>query len=95
MIVRQNRLLKLQISRKSLQNEIEILQNTKKEDSVYFVHSFYVLSKHEENTLASCNYAGKDLCAVINNENIYGCQFHPEKSGTVGIGILDFFCNEL
>jgi imidazole glycerol-phosphate synthase subunit HisH len=72
-----------------------ILQNTKKEDSVYFVHSFYVLPKHEENTLASCNYAGKDLCAVINNENIYGCQFHPEKSGTVGIGILDFFCNEL
>ena len=72
-----------------------ILQNTEKGESVYFVHSFYAVPKNEENTLASCKYAGKDLCAVINNENIYGCQFHPEKSGAVGIGILEFFCNEL
>jgi imidazole glycerol-phosphate synthase subunit HisH len=72
-----------------------ILHNTTKEDSVYFVHSFFALPENEENTLASCNYAGKDFCAVINKDNIYGCQFHPEKSGMVGIGILDIFCNEL
>jgi len=72
-----------------------ILQNTSSEDSVYFVHSFFALPENEEYILASCTYAGKDFCAVINNENIYGCQFHPEKSGTVGINILDMFCNEL
>ena len=72
-----------------------ILQNTSKEDAVYFVHSFFALPENEENALASCTYAGKDFCAVIGNENIYGCQFHPEKSGTVGIGILDVFCNDL
>ena len=72
-----------------------ILQNTSKEDSVYFVHSFFALPENEEYNLASCSYAGKDFCAVINNENIYGCQFHPEKSGPVGLHILDVFCNEL
>lgn len=79
--------------RKSWQNTI--LQNTKKGENVYFVHSFYAIPEKKEHILATCSYAGKDLCAVINNENIYGCQFHPEKSGTVGISILDTFCNEL
>jgi len=72
-----------------------ILHNTVKEDSVYFVHSFFAVPNKNEHTLASCNYAGRDLCAVINNENIYGCQFHPEKSGEVGIDILNSFCHEL
>mgnify|MGYP006083397951 CR=1 FL=1 len=72
-----------------------ILQNTKKGECVYFVHSFYAIPKKEEHVLATCSYAGKDLCAVVNNENIYGCQFHPEKSGAFGISILGTFCNEL
>lgn len=72
-----------------------ILGNAQNEDSVYFVHSFFAVPENEENTLAVCSYAENDLCAVINHKNIYGCQFHPEKSGEVGIGILNYFCNEL
>jgi imidazole glycerol-phosphate synthase subunit HisH len=72
-----------------------ILKNTEEGGFVYFVHSYFALPDNEENILATCNYAGIDMCAVINNNNIYGCQFHPEKSGAVGISILNTFCNEL
>jgi len=72
-----------------------ILNNVCLEESVYFVHSFYTQPENDKNILATCNYGGLDLCAVIKHENIYGCQFHPEKSGTVGLSILDYFCNHL
>ena len=68
-----------------------ILQKTSVEDTVYFVHSFFVLPENEEHNLASCTYAGKDFCAVINYKNIYGCQFHPERSSALGSKIIQNF----
>ncbi len=58
-------------------------------DCVYFVHSFYAVDC-EESLIATTEY-GKDLTAAVGKGNIYGCQFHPEKSGSVGLKILKAF----
>ncbi len=59
-------------------------------DCVYFVHSFYG-AQCEKNVIATAEY-GAELTAAVQKGNIYGCQFHPEKSGKVGLAILRAFC---
>ncbi len=54
----------------------------------YFVHSYLALTKKEEDTLAYCEYFDVKVPAVLNHENIIGCQFHPEKSGKNGLKFL-------
>ena len=58
-------------------------------DYVYFVHSYYA-ADCDEAVLATTEY-GADLTAAAANGNVYGCQFHPEKSGKVGMKILKAF----
>ena len=60
------------------------------DDCVYFVHSFYATGC-EDSLLATTEY-GKEITAAVAKGNVYGCQFHPEKSGKVGLGILRAFC---
>lgn len=60
-----------------------------KSDYVYFVHSYYA-SDCENNLCAYTNY-GKPITAAVCKDNIFGCQFHPEKSGECGLGILKAF----
>ena len=57
---------------------------------VYFVHSYYLSAKHEEDVAAATFYSTK-IHASVEHENIFACQFHPEKSGEVGLKILDNF----
>ena len=59
-------------------------------DCVYFVHSYYAAGC-ESNTIATTEY-GADLTAAIALENVCGVQFHPEKSGGLGLTILKNFC---
>lgn len=59
-------------------------------DCVYFVHSFY--AENCESSLIAVTEYGKTITAAVQNGNIYGCQFHPEKSGKVGLNILKAFC---
>ncbi len=59
-------------------------------DCVYFVHSFYG-ADCDESVIASAEY-GANLTASVQNGNVFGCQFHPEKSGKVGLNILRAFC---
>ena len=59
-------------------------------DFVYFVHSFYG-AKCADSTIATAEY-GADLTAAVADKNVCGCQFHPEKSGDVGLRILKAFC---
>ena len=58
-------------------------------DFVYFVHSFYAEGVGDA-LLATSEY-GKELTAAVAKDNVYGCQFHPEKSGEVGLNILRGF----
>ena len=59
-------------------------------DFVYFVHSFYG-AKCEDSVIATTEY-GASLTAAVANKNVFGCQFHPEKSGEIGLKILKAFC---
>ena len=72
--------------------ENELFRYIKNGDFVYFVHSFYATSC-DEAVIATSEY-GAPLTAAVANKNIYGCQFHPEKSGNVGLKILKAFCEE-
>ena len=61
-------------------------------DFVYFVHSYYA-ADCEESVIANAEYGAK-LTAAVQNGNVYGCQFHPEKSGKTGLAILRAFCEK-
>lgn len=67
-----------------------ILKYLNEGDCVYFVHSYYA-DDCAENVIATAEY-DKELTAAVANGNIFGCQFHPEKSGEVGLKILRAFC---
>ncbi len=62
----------------------------KEGDCVYFVHSYYA-TDCEDSVIATAEY-GEELTAAVMQGNIMGCQFHPEKSGDVGLNILRAFC---
>ena len=66
-----------------------IFKYTKSGDFVYFVHSYYA-TDCEESVIADTEY-GAPLTAAVQNKNVFGCQFHPEKSGEVGLRILKAF----
>lgn len=59
------------------------------EPYVYFVHGYAAMV--DQHTLASCNYGG-EFSAMVNKENFYGMQFHPEKSSMIGMQLLKNFC---
>ena len=61
-------------------------------ECVYFVHSYYARGC-EDGVIAVTEY-GAPLTAAVQKGNVYGCQFHPEKSGKVGMNILRAFCEE-
>ena len=57
---------------------------------VYFVHSYF--AQGCEDSLAAVTEYGIPITAAVEKENVFGCQFHPEKSGSAGLAILDRFC---
>ena len=69
--------------------ESKLFATTKEGEHVYFVHSFY--ADGCEDSLAATSEYGIPITAAVEKGNIFGCQFHPEKSGTVGLGILRAF----
>ena len=68
----------------------DLFKYIKDGDCVYFVHSFYG-ANCKESVIATTEY-GAELTASVQKGNVYGCQFHPEKSGDVGLKILKAFC---
>jgi glutamine amidotransferase len=68
-----------------------IFANTAPGSAAYLVHSFTAVPTDSRHRLADCHYNGRLISAAIRAGNVYGCQFHPEKSGTVGLQILDGF----
>lgn len=67
-----------------------LFSGIREEDYVYFVHSFYASGC--EDSLAAVTDHGMPITAVVAKDNVFGCQFHPEKSGPVGLAILKAFC---
>ena len=73
-----------------IQKEYPLMQYCKDGDFVYFVHSYFA-TDCADSVLAVTDY-GKELTAAVAKDNVMGCQFHPEKSGDVGLNILRAFC---
>jgi imidazole glycerol-phosphate synthase subunit HisH len=67
------------------------LENTEPDTFVYLVHSFALLPARESDRLADCHYGGHRICAAIGRGNVFGTQFHPEKSGPAGLAMLAAF----
>ena len=59
---------------------------------VYFVHSYYLSDANEEDIISKTEYAGTTYGSAVRKGNLYACQFHPEKSGEVGLAILNNLC---
>jgi imidazole glycerol-phosphate synthase subunit HisH len=68
-----------------------VLEQIRPGSFVYFVHSFAPKPENPENLLAVCNYAGNTVGAAVRKGKVFGTQFHPEKSSSVGLKILQKF----
>ncbi len=66
-----------------------MLKYTKEGDYVYYVHSFY--AKNCDDSLVAYSEYGTNVPGLVNSKNVYGAQFHPEKSGNVGLDMLRAF----
>ena len=73
-----------------LQNNGRLFQNLEGSPFVYFVHSYYLKAREEAIVKATIDYS-THIHASVEKDNIFACQFHPEKSGTVGLQILSNF----
>ena len=73
-----------------LQNGGRLFEGIREGAFVYFVHSYYVRAEEREIVKASCSYTA-DADAAVEKGNLFACQFHPEKSGSVGLSILQNF----
>ena len=78
-------------------NSLKISENARlfeglgDEPYVYFVHSYYLKADDESMVAATAEYGGTLIHASVQKDNVYACQFHPEKSGSVGLQILKNF----
>ncbi|MBQ0004319.1 MAG: imidazole glycerol phosphate synthase subunit HisH [Clostridiales bacterium] len=70
--------------------ECPLQKYIKEGDCVYFVHSYYATDC--DYAIAATTEYGADITAMVNDGNVYGTQFHPEKSGETGLAILRAFC---
>ena len=82
----------IQWNKVTIQNESKLMSNLNREEFFYFLHSFYV----NKDTIDACNigttnYAEQEYVSLIEKDNIFGTQFHPEKSGQTGLNLLQNF----
>jgi len=68
-----------------------ILNSIKDGEDMYFVHSYYVKPANEEDVLSTTVYSQFEYCSTVKHQNIYGCQYHPEKSAETGLKIIKNF----
>lgn len=76
----------------NLKHDNSIFKGIHENSYVYFVHSYYLTAQNSKDVAATCKY-GIEFDAAVSNGNIVGTQFHPEKSGDVGLNILRNFAS--
>ena len=74
------------------QNEGRLFANLPQDSYVYFVHSYYLQAEEESIVKATTDYS-TCIHASVEKDNVFACQFHPEKSSDVGLTILKNFCS--
>lgn len=71
-----------------------LLEDTQRGTNVYFVHSLFPVVENKEHLIATTIHGNQEVCAVVKRNNITGCQFHPEKSGVLGLKMIAKFCEQ-
>ena len=79
------------LSRNNIDRNDSVLNQIKENDYCYFAHSYFAIPKNKNNILANSYYGDFQFCSAVKKNNITGCQFHPEKSGEVGLKIIKNF----
>lgn len=74
-----------------IQKGARLFQGIPQQSYMYFVHSYYLQAAHSEDVAAKTDYI-VPIHASVEHGNIFACQFHPEKSGEIGLQILKNFC---
>ncbi len=74
------------------ENESLLFEGIPEASYMYFVHSYYLIAEDFSDVTATTEY-GTTLQVSVHRNNVYGCQFHPEKSGDIGLKLLRNFCN--
>ena len=69
----------------------KLLNNIKTNEEFYFVHSYQFLTKNKENIIGKTNFNSREIIAIVQNNKVFGVQFHPEKSHNVGLQLLTNF----
>jgi glutamine amidotransferase len=85
---------KLQLSNVKTSWQGTLLEDNNPGESAYFVHSFMAVPSNPAHKIAECMYGDHLIPAAIGRDQISGCQFHPEKSGEVGLKILRRFISQ-
>jgi glutamine amidotransferase len=80
-----------ELNSKNIQWVDTILKDIKEGSDMYFVHSFVAQPRDDNDILSTTEYSGYNFCSSVKKGNIYGCQFHPEKSGQIGLKIIKNF----
>ena len=76
----------------SLKSNDALLKGLKNKPQFYFLHSYHFVCKDENNSIGTSEY-GVNINCIVKSKNIYGVQFHPEKSHHNGISLLKNFSN--
>lgn len=75
----------------SFNSENPLFEGIRKQSAFYFLHSYEVLCEDKQNEIAKCVYS-EEVVAAIQKDNIFGVQFHPEKSQNDGLRVIKNFC---
>ena len=68
-----------------------ILDGIESGEDMYFVHSYYAEPANQDDILSVTKYSGREYCSTVKHNNIYGCQYHPEKSANKGLRVINNF----
>lgn len=81
----------IEINNKSFNHPPSFFNNINERDKFYFVHSYFVMPNNKKNILTNTIINKYKFCSSILDNNLFGCQFHPEKSGIKGLNIFKNF----
>lgn len=74
--------------------EKNVLKGIAEDEEFYFVHSYEGKAQMKQHCMANIVYGGREICAIVQRNHIIGCQFHPEKSGKIGLELIRNFVTD-